>query len=28
VVLYGIITSIENVVLARYAPGRGTGSPV
>jgi ABC-type nitrate/sulfonate/bicarbonate transport system permease component len=28
VVLYGIISSIENVVLARYAPGRGTGSPV
>jgi ABC-type nitrate/sulfonate/bicarbonate transport system permease component len=28
VVLYGIISSIENVVLSRYAPGRGTGSPV
>jgi ABC-type nitrate/sulfonate/bicarbonate transport system permease component len=28
VILYGIISSIENVVLARYAPGRSAGSPV
>lgn len=28
VVLYGVISSIENVVLSCYAPGRGTGSPV
>jgi len=28
VVLYGIISSVENVVLARYAPGRSAGSPV
>jgi ABC-type nitrate/sulfonate/bicarbonate transport system permease component len=28
VVLYGIISSIENVVLARYAPGGSAGSPV
>ena len=28
VVLYGIISSIENVVLARYAPGQSAGTPV